>query len=343
MAIDYPSLDNPTAGAFRFNTDSDQMEIYDGNQWTVVLSTSPYQQTGGDRGLFGGGLNAPNNAQSDVIDYINASSTGNFTDFGNLTYGRQGIAAGASRTRAVWSSGGFPYSNVIDYITITSTGNASDFGDSTQNRRWGAGFSDATRGIFAGGYSPTPANQTRYNIIDYVTIASTGNANDFGDMNATTQDAAGCSSPTRGIIAGGRTPTTVDTIEYVTISTTGNVADFGNLTAATYFADGASNAVRGVIGGGYRSPAYTKEMNYVTIASQGDAVDFGDLVDKQENGGGGLGTNTRGIFSYGDAPGSYGDHWCFVQIMTTGNAVKGGDLAQSRFGQRGTSNAHGGL
>ena len=84
-------------------------------------------------------------------------------------------------------------------------------------------------------------------------------------------------------------------------------------------------------------------MNYVTIASQGDAVDFGDLVDKQENGGGGLGTNTRGIFSYGDAPGSYGDHWCFVQIMTTGNAVKGGDLAQSRFGQRGTSNAHGGL
>ena len=54
MAIDYPSLDPPTKGAFRFNTDSDQMEIYDGNQWTVVLSTSPYQQTGGDRGLFGG-------------------------------------------------------------------------------------------------------------------------------------------------------------------------------------------------------------------------------------------------------------------------------------------------
>ena len=28
------------AGAIRFNTDSSQMEIYDGNQWTGMLSTS---------------------------------------------------------------------------------------------------------------------------------------------------------------------------------------------------------------------------------------------------------------------------------------------------------------
>ena len=68
--MEYPSLDKPTAGATRFNTDSSQLEIYDGNQWTGILATSSYQQTGGDRGLFGGGLNAPNNAQSDVIDYI---------------------------------------------------------------------------------------------------------------------------------------------------------------------------------------------------------------------------------------------------------------------------------
>ena len=47
--MEYPSLDKPIAGAFRFNTDSDQMEIYDGNQWTVVLSTSSYQQTGGTK------------------------------------------------------------------------------------------------------------------------------------------------------------------------------------------------------------------------------------------------------------------------------------------------------
>ena len=34
-----------------------------------------------------------------------------------------------------------------------------------------------TRGVFAGGRAPITVN-----IIDYVTIASTGNATDFGDL-----------------------------------------------------------------------------------------------------------------------------------------------------------------
>ena len=29
------------AGAIRFNIDSSQMEIYDGNQWTGIVATSP--------------------------------------------------------------------------------------------------------------------------------------------------------------------------------------------------------------------------------------------------------------------------------------------------------------
>ena len=45
------------AGAIRFNTDSSQMEIYDGNQWTGILATSPELQTGGTRGLFHGFFN----------------------------------------------------------------------------------------------------------------------------------------------------------------------------------------------------------------------------------------------------------------------------------------------
>ena len=28
------------AGAIRFNTDSSQMEVWDGNQWTGILATS---------------------------------------------------------------------------------------------------------------------------------------------------------------------------------------------------------------------------------------------------------------------------------------------------------------
>ena len=42
------------------------------------------------------------------------------------------------------------------------------------------GFNDEIRGIWAGGGFTRP-NQWRHNIIDYVTIATTGNSVDFGD------------------------------------------------------------------------------------------------------------------------------------------------------------------
>ena len=53
--MEKPSLDKAKAGAMRFNTDSSQLEIYDGNQWTGIESTSPFLQTGGTRGVFHGG------------------------------------------------------------------------------------------------------------------------------------------------------------------------------------------------------------------------------------------------------------------------------------------------
>ena len=53
--MEKPSLDTAKAGAMRFNTDSSQMEIYDGNQWTGILSTSPELLTSGTRGLWAGG------------------------------------------------------------------------------------------------------------------------------------------------------------------------------------------------------------------------------------------------------------------------------------------------
>jgi len=49
--------------------------------------------------------------------------------------------------------------------------------DSTDARKYLAGFSSALRGCFAGGTDPGMSN-----IIDYITIASTGNATDFGDL-----------------------------------------------------------------------------------------------------------------------------------------------------------------
>ena len=70
------------AGAIRFNTDSSQMEIYDGNQWTGILGDSPELRTGGTRLLFMGGTDGSSTV--DVIQFVNVETTGNATDFGNL-------------------------------------------------------------------------------------------------------------------------------------------------------------------------------------------------------------------------------------------------------------------
>ena len=134
--MEYPSLSTPPAGSIRFNTDSSKMEIYNGDKWWEIDSTSPELQTGGTRGVFGGGIDYPATLK-DTIEYIIVSTAGNSSDFGNLlgTYAWFGGPVG-SRTRGVWIGHQKPASpsgalNVIEYVEIASTGNSTDFGDTT--------------------------------------------------------------------------------------------------------------------------------------------------------------------------------------------------------------------
>jgi hypothetical protein len=120
------------------------------------------------------------------------------------------------------------------------------------------------------------------NIIDYVTIASTGSASDFGDLITVARDTTACSSSTRGLFAGNSTPpgTTPysNVIQYITIASAGNATDFGDLTQETVRAGACSSATRATFGGGTISGATTNVISYVTIASTGNATDFGDLT-----------------------------------------------------------------
>ena len=69
-------------------------------------------------------------------------------------------------------------------------------------------------------------------VIDYVTIATAGNATDFGDLTVARSVPASASNGTRATFGGGHSSSSVsdDTIDYVTIDTTGNATDFGNLS-----------------------------------------------------------------------------------------------------------------
>jgi len=97
------------------------------------------------------------------------------------------------------------------------------------------------RGIFAGGATPTQVNT-----IDFITISSTGNASDFGDLTQARSTPAACSSPIRGVFGGGYNPTIQNTIDFVTISTQGNAIDFGDLFQARWGFAGLSNAHGGL-------------------------------------------------------------------------------------------------
>ena len=85
------------------------------------------------------------------------------------------------------------------------------------------------RGVMIGGHS----HPSYYNTIDFVTISTLGNAQDFGDATINVAQVQGCASRTRGFSAGSWQPGATDTIQFVTISSTGNGSDFGNLTEST--------------------------------------------------------------------------------------------------------------
>ena len=84
---------------------------------------------------------------ANTIQYITPTSTGNASDYGDLTVARLMIGGGSNTTRAVNMGGQTPdKGNVIDFMTIPTLGNATDFGDCTVSTRQVAGNCSTTRG-----------------------------------------------------------------------------------------------------------------------------------------------------------------------------------------------------
>jgi len=226
------------------------------------------------RGVWGGG------AYHNVIQYVTISSTGNSQDFGDLTSNNGFLCAASSNTRGLFAGGYSPPTtkNSIDYITISSTGNAVNFGNLSIRTGNVAGFSSPVRGIFGGGQGPDSPLGV-YNNIEYVTISTTGGAQDFGDLAVPTYSHSGCSNSTRGLFGGGVSPGNTNVISFVTIASTGNAQDFGDLTAARRDLVATSSQTRGIFAAsGSSQPTFANLIEYVTILTTGNALDFGDLT-----------------------------------------------------------------
>ena len=125
------------------------------------------------------------------------------------------------------------YGTDIDYVDITTTGNATDFGDLANNGPFFGSVSDSTYGVMGGGQWSGASTAYYSNVIQYVTISTTGNASDFGDLTRGVRKVSACGDGTYGVFSGGETSSGRDNVmEYITIQTTGNGTDFGDLTVA---------------------------------------------------------------------------------------------------------------
>ena len=148
--------------------------------------------TNGVRAIFAGGWGAPgNNTVGKDINMLTISSKGNAVKFGELTRQKSTHAGASNSVRCIWA-GGYMYSDTsvkeIDYVTIASEGNATNFGELTV-RRMSVQDQKAVnqiRAVFGGGYDYYPAgnlNQVNSSM-EFITIASTGDGTNFGDLSS---------------------------------------------------------------------------------------------------------------------------------------------------------------
>ena len=233
------------------------------------------------RGIGAGGYSG---AGQNIIEFITMSSTGDATDFGDLTSNREGPMGLSSETRGIvaagWARPNSADIREIDYVTIAVAANSIDFGDLISPTNYGCGTSSTTRGLLIGGYTaPNPQTSYYTNRIEYITIATTGNGTDFGDVNASnTNMMSAASNATRGLIlgGGGDQANRINVIDFVTIATTGNATDFGDLTLAVQGGTATTSPTRCVYYSGNRGT--TNVIQFVEIATTGNAADFGDAA-----------------------------------------------------------------
>ena len=233
--------------------------------------------------------NKANPVTTTNLEYVTISTPGNASNFGNGRYGTVNTSGASDGTYGIISCGfkfGSPNVTINDiyYVTIANTGNAANFGDQTVANSSRAGISNATYAVFGGGYNYNGSTSTQSNVMDYITVATTGNASDFGDLIVARSWLTGCEDTTRGVFAGGMTDYSsqsayYNNMEYIAVATPGNTTDFGDLTAARGNLGAAGNGTRGVIVGGIEYPWATtvNTVEYITIQTTGNAADLLDL------------------------------------------------------------------
>lgn len=231
--------------------------------------------SGGGRGLFAGG-SVSGTGVVNKIEYVTIASTGNTTDFGDLTEVSYTSASASDGIYAIYAMNDNNRTSLIQEVTIATAGNATAWtGTLTQAKSNGCGASDGTKGFFFGGR--TASSSTQLNEIDYVTIATDANASDWGDLGTARKDTGGnaaCGTSSRILIGGGTTSSSMSTssIEYINPASASNAYSFGNLANGLRYCSSANNATHAFWMQGLNNSSQMQEYAHrVTIDTTGNA------------------------------------------------------------------------
>ena len=146
------------------------------------------------RTVFHGGSSNPSNK----IDYIITASKGNAVDFGTSLF-TGNYAAGCSNSVKGLFGGGSAQATMqkrIGSIILASTGNEIEFGNLTVARHHANASSNSTRACWSGGGPPAGGAS---NYIDYISIQTGGEAEDFGELTISVYYGGGTSDSHGGL------------------------------------------------------------------------------------------------------------------------------------------------
>ena len=252
-----------------------------------VVRTARQMGSSGTRGILAAGA-FPGTASYNAIDYITFQSGGSASKFGDLSLIRADAAGFGNGVRGVFAGGenpGSPFNsyNYIEFVNIATTGNGASFAELITPALTDSSVADRTRGVICCTQTLEPGNSspntTRTNIIEFITTAVGGTAQDFGDLTIDRKCGNGVSSSTtRGLFYSGTPGPSArkNTIDYITIQTKGNAVNFGDMTSSGNNGGSlhGSNLTRSVNYAG----STLAEIEYVTITTLGNTQDFGDIT-----------------------------------------------------------------
>ena len=203
------------------------------------------------RGIRMGGSISPSGGAQNNMDYWQYQTTGNAFDFGDLVAAKRFSYSANSPTRGILSGGDHTNPALGDainqYVLIASKGDAFTFGDLSSVVQYVGGNGaccNAVKGMFGGG-GPKPGT-TKLTDIEAIFLSTFGESFKFGDLSVGRNNLGSTSSATRGVWAGGYSPSYVNTIDYLNIATGGTAVDFGDRTVGGSYLSGCSNGHGGL-------------------------------------------------------------------------------------------------